>query len=130
MANAGRKRSGRKKRVSARSTRRKSTPRAVLILAAYPGRELAEDAARKLVQAGVLACATVTAGQAFYFWEGHEHAEPSAILQGKTTAARAPEAQRLIQESHPDKVPEILILEVAGGHPEYLAWVGKQVAPK
>jgi periplasmic divalent cation tolerance protein len=112
------------------NTRRERPGKAVLILAAYPGREVAEDAARKLVQAGVLACATVTTGQAFYFWEGHEHAEPSAILQGKTTAARAAEAQRLIQESHPDKVPEILILEIAGGHPEYLAWVAKQVAPK
>ena len=112
------------------SARRKRPAKAVLILAAYPQREIAEEAARKLVQAGVLACATVTSGQAFYFWEGHEHAEPSAILQGKTTAARADEAQRLIQESHPDKVPEILILEIAGGHPAYLAWVREQVAPK
>ena len=112
------------------STRRKPSVKAVLILAAYPQREVAEEAARKLVQARVLACATVTVGQAFYFWEGREHAEASAVLQGKTTAARAPEAQRLIQESHPDKVPEILILEIAGGDPAYLAWVQEQVTPK
>ena len=112
------------------SARRKRPGKAVLILASYPSREAAEEAARKLVQARVLACATVSAGQAFYFWEGREHAEPSAVLHGKTTAARSAEALRLIQESHPDKVPEILILEIAGGHPGYLAWVEEQVAPK
>ena len=112
------------------SARRKRPGKAVLILAAYPSGEVAEEAARKLVQARVLACATVTAGQAFYFWEGREHAEPSAILQGKTTAVRAAEVLRLIQESHPDKVPEILILEIAGGDPAYLAWVQEQVTPK
>ncbi len=111
-------------------TRRKPSGSAVLILAAYPGREVAERAARKLVQAGVLACATVSDGTAFYLWEGREHAEPSAMLQGKTTAARAREALRLIRESHPDKVPEILVFEIADGHPEYLAWVAEQVAPK
>jgi len=117
------------------SSRRKRPARArrakaVLILVAYPGTEVAEEAARRLVQAGVLACATVTEGESFYIWEGREHAEAGAVLRGKTTAARARDAQRLIQETHPDKLPEILVLEIADGHPGYLAWVAAQVAPK
>ena len=63
------------------SSRRKRPARArrakaVLILVAYPGTEVAEEAARRLVQAGVLACATVTEGKSFYIWEGREHALP------------------------------------------------------
>ena len=114
----------------ARSRTRRGAPRAVLILAAYPRLGAAERAARRLVRGRVLACATVTTGRAFYVWEGRELAERSAVLHGKTTAARAAEAVRLIRESHPDKVPEILVLDVAAGDPDYLAWVAAQVTPK
>jgi len=114
----------------ARSRARRGTPRAVLIVAAYPRLGAAERAARRLVRGRILACATVTPGRAFYVWEGRELAGLTAVLYGKTTAARAAEAVRLIRESHPDKVPEILVLDVAGGNPDYLAWVAGQVTPK
>ncbi|HMI30958.1 MAG TPA: divalent cation tolerance protein CutA [Candidatus Limnocylindrales bacterium] len=112
-------------------TRRKpSAKRAVLILAAYPRLGLAERAARSLVRERVLACATVSAARAFYVWGGRERSELSATLHGKTTAARAAEAVRLIRESHPDKVPEILVIEIAAGDRDYLAWVAEQVKPR
>ena len=101
----------------------------MLILAAYPRRAAAERAARLLVRGRVLACATVTApARAFYFWKGREVAEAGALLYGKTTAARAGDAVRLIRENHPDRVPEILVLRIAAGEPSYLAWVADQVA--
>ncbi len=115
---------------AAKAQRAEGAPVAVLILAAYPSLEVAEAAAQALVRERVLACATVTTGKAFYAWEGREVAEPSAVLQGKTTAARADEARKRIRASHPDKVPEILVLEIADGHPDYLAWIAEQVAPK
>ncbi len=110
--------------------RRKRPAKAVLILAAYPRLGLAERAARRLVRERLLACATVIVGRAFYVWGGRELAERSAVLHGKTTAARAAETVRAIRESHPDKVPEILVLQIASGDPAYLAWVAGQVAPR
>jgi len=107
--------------------KKRRAPRAVLILAAYPRLGVAERAARRLVRERVLACATVIAARAFYVWEGRLLGELSAVLHGKTTAARAPEALRRIRESHPDKVPEILVVDVAAGDPDYLAWVAEQV---
>ena len=116
MASARRKQSG------------KAAKRAVLILAAYPRRPAAERAARLLVRERVLACATVTGGaRAFYAWQGREQAHGSTLLYGKTTAARAEDAVRRIRETHPDKVAEILVLEIAGGNPAYLAWVAEEV---
>ena len=109
-------------------TRRPRRASAVLILAAYPRRPVAERAARLLVGERVLACATVVPGaRAFYTWRGRRHAESSILLYGKTTAARAEEAVRRLRETHPDQVPEILVLEIAGGNPEYLAWVAREV---
>jgi periplasmic divalent cation tolerance protein len=129
VAGTRRKQSG-----SARQARRptpvRRAPRAVLILAAYPRLSAAHRAARQLVRGRVLACATVTTGKAFYIWQGRELSELSAVLYGKTTAARAGDALRRIRESHPDKVPEILVLEIVAGEPTYLRWLAEQVTPR
>jgi periplasmic divalent cation tolerance protein len=99
-----------------------------LILAAYPRRLAAERAARLLVREGLLACATVVPGaRAFYTWRGKRRAEASTLLQGKTPKARADEAVRRLRETHPDQVPEILVFDVVGGNPDYLAWVAEEV---
>ena len=101
---------------------------AVMILAAYPKRAAAERAARALIRDRILACATVTSGaRSFYRWKGREHIDPSTLLWGKTTRARARAAIRAIQKSHPDQVPEILVLPVLGGHAPYLAWLAAEV---
>ncbi len=103
-------------------------PRAVVILSAYPSRVAAERAARALVRSRAVACATVTpSGRAFYRWDGKERAEPSALLWGKTTASRSRAAVEAIRVSHPDRVPEIMILQVQGGHAPYLAWIEEEV---
>ena len=115
------------------ATRRKrpSSPRIVLILAAYPKRRAATRAAKLLLEERVLACATVVPGaRAVYFWNGKRHSDSSTLLYGKTTAARVKDALRRIRESHPDQVPEILVLNVMDGDPAYLSWVGKSVAKK
>lgn len=101
---------------------------AVVILSAYPKRAAAERAARELVAARVLACATVTYGaKAFYRWNGRDHADPSTLLWGKTTRAKAGAAVRAIREGHPDEVPEILVLPVVAGHAPYLAWLAGEM---
>ena len=110
---------------------RRRVPRAVVILSAYPSRAAAERAARALVRSRAVACATVTPnGRAFYRWEGKERADSSTLLWGKTIASRARAAVLAIRASHPDRVPEILVLPVQGGHAPYLAWIEKEVGPR
>jgi periplasmic divalent cation tolerance protein len=101
----------------------------VLILSAYPRRAQAERAARALVRARVLACATVVPhGRAFYRWKGALRTEGSALLLGKTLASRSRAAIEAIRASHPDRVPEILVFRVASGHAPYLVWLAGEVA--
>jgi periplasmic divalent cation tolerance protein len=105
--------------------------RAVVILAAYPRLGPAERAARDLVASRLAACATVTpGGRAYYRWEGRLHRDTSVLLWGKTTPSKARAAIERIQKSHPDRVPEILVLPVTGGHAPYLAWLRGEVAEK
>jgi periplasmic divalent cation tolerance protein len=108
--------------------RRRRAPSAVLLLSAYPKRAAAERAARDLVNAGVVACATVLPnGRAHYRWKGTRRADPSTLLLAKTTAARARAAVRAVRAGHPDAVPEILVIPVSGGHAPYLAWIADEV---
>jgi periplasmic divalent cation tolerance protein len=110
-------------------TRPKRRASVVLILAAYPKRPAAERAAKLLVGERLLACATILPGaRAVYVWRGRRLAESSTLLQGKTTAARSRAAVRRIRETHPDQVPEILVLDVVGGDAAYLAWVAEEVS--
>ena len=103
-------------------------PPAVVILSAYPSRAAAERAAKSLVRARVLGCATVMpGGKAFYRWNGKEHADPSALLWGKTLASRSRAAVEAIRAAHPDTVPEILVFPVRGGHTPYLEWLAGEV---
>ena len=101
--------------------------RAVLILSAYPKRAAAERAARDLIRDRMLACATVTlGGKAFYRWKGKERADSTALLWGKTVPSRANRAVEAIRRTHPDQVPEILVLPVHGGHGPYLDWLARE----
>jgi len=110
-------------------TKPKRRASVVLILAAYPRRPAAERAAKLLVGERLLACATVLpGGRAVYVWRGRRHEDPCTLLQGKTTAARSRAAVRRIRETHPDQVPEILVLDVVGGDAAYLAWVAEEVS--
>ena len=107
---------------------RRRPPRIVLILSAYPSRVAANRAARRLVQDGLAACATVVPnGRAHYRWKGKLRADASALLWAKTTSGRARAAVLALREGHPDSVPEILVVPVAGGHAPYLAWVAAEV---
>ncbi|MGH7680925.1 MAG: divalent-cation tolerance protein CutA [Candidatus Eiseniibacteriota bacterium] len=115
----------------AESRRRRVTPpRAVIVLAAYPGRGPAEKAARSLVEDRFVACATVAPGaRAFYRWEGKIRADASVLLWAKTSAGRARVAVEAIRARHPDRVPEILVIPIRGGHAPYLDWLLREVGP-
>jgi len=111
-----------------RSTPSVRMPRVVLILSSYSRRVAAERTARFLVRDRLAACATAQpGGRTFYRWKGRDVAGATTLLWAKTTAAAARRAVRAIRESHPDEVPEILVLPVAACEPRYLAWVAGEV---
>lgn len=103
--------------------------KAVMILVAYPRLAVAQRAARDLVAGRLLACATVSpGGRAYYRWEGRMRRDPSVLLWGKTVPSKVPAAIERIRAAHPDRVPEILVLPVVGGHAPYLAWLRREVS--
>jgi periplasmic divalent cation tolerance protein len=89
----------------------------------------AEALASALVESKLAACVQVTQVRSFYQWEGELRREPEWVLLVKTRVARAAEAQAFIRERHSYQTPEILVLPISGGLPDYLRWMADSTTP-
>ena len=80
--------------------------------------------------AGRLAACVQVAGPvtSIYRWQGTIERAPEWTCQMKTTPDRAASLVERIRAMHPYQVPEILVVAVAGGDPEYLVWLAESTA--
>ena len=79
---------------------------------------------RTLVEEGLAACVNVLPSvRSVYRWEGKLHDEAEALGIAKVRDERAEPAVARIRALHAYQVPEVLLLEVSGGNPDYLSWV-------
>jgi periplasmic divalent cation tolerance protein len=86
--------------------------------------------AHALVERSVAACVNIVPMvDSVYRWQGEvEHATES-LLVVKTTAAKVAEVDDVLREIHPYDTYELVILDIAGGNPAYLEWIGHSVGP-
>ncbi|TDE01481.1 divalent-cation tolerance protein CutA [Jiangella asiatica] len=91
-----------------------------------------EAAARELA-AGVVAgrlgaCAQIIPITSVYRWEGVVRTEPEWRLEIKTVAGRADALIEYLAAMHGYDVPEIVVVQVAGGSAAYLSWVSEETS--
>ena len=102
----------------------------IVVLTNLPDSESAFNLARRLVRLRLAACVNVLApATSFYRWEGRATEAAEIPLLIKSTRERYSELEREIRQSHPDEVPEILVLPVEGGLESYLGWVASECKP-
>jgi periplasmic divalent cation tolerance protein len=99
----------------------------VFIYSTFPDREAAERAGRSLVEARLAACVNIFPPMtSIYEWEGRiENCTEYAVLI-KTQHVLAERAIAAARPLHPYTVPCFLILPIAGGNKDYLAWARVQ----
>jgi periplasmic divalent cation tolerance protein len=91
--------------------------------------EDAERLARALVERRLAACVSVVPGVvSIYRWKGAVEREEEHLLVIKTRTERLPALSEALVALHPYEVPELLALDVADGHPPYLAWLDESVS--
>ena len=96
---------------------------AYLVLVTAPP-EAADELARRLVEERLAACVNRVPGlRSVYRWEGRVEEDEEVLLLIKTPADRLEALKKRVPELHPYRVPEVLALPVADGHPPYLAWL-------
>lgn len=98
------------------------------LLVTAPDRRTAEDMVDAVVRDRLAACGTVIEGAvSIYRWEGRIERSAEAVILLKTTADRAEALRDRLVSLHPYDVPEVLVLDVEGGHLPYLEWVEGEV---
>ena len=103
-----------------------STSRVVLTTAG--SQEQAVSIGRGLVERRLAACVNlVERCCSIYRWKGEIVAEGEVLLLIKTEQSQLDELERALRELHSYDVPELLVLDVAGGSADYLQWLGDNV---
>jgi periplasmic divalent cation tolerance protein len=97
---------------------------AVLVLTTVPDIEQGEIIARALVDERLAACVNVGPPMAsFYRWQGATQRDTEHQLVIKTIRENVAAVEGRIAELHPYELPEFLVVAVADGGADYLAWI-------
>jgi periplasmic divalent cation tolerance protein len=100
----------------------------VLVFATASSRREAERLASAAVSSRLAACATVVPGvSSIYRWKGRVAKADECLLLFKTTRARLRDLSRTLVKLHSYDVPEVLAVNVDGGHAPYKAWIQDSV---
>ena len=100
----------------------------IVVLVTCPTGDKAAELARALVEEELAACGNVLPGvRSIYRWEGRVQDEPEALLVLKTRAPLFEALRARVVALHPSQCPEVLRLDVAGGHAPYLEWIAASV---
>lgn len=93
------------------------------VYATFPDEAAARDAARDLLEAGLVACANLSESSSLYLWEGDLEEDEEVAAFFKTRASLAGEVADRIAEGHDYDVPCAVAFPLVGGHEPYLDWI-------
>ena len=100
-----------------------------LAFSTFPDIETARRISRELVTENLAACANIIpAIESIYRWQGKIEQGNETLVLFKTTATRSAAFQEKLKSLHPYDVPEVILLPIAEGSPEYLRWVAENCA--
>ena len=102
----------------------------VFVYSTFPDRKSAETVARCVVEAKLAACVNILPPMTSIFeWEGKLDASTEHAVLIKTRRALADRAISAARPLHPYVIPCFLILPIASGTGDYLAWARAQTQP-
>ena len=96
----------------------------VLTTVATP--EDAQRLADGLLDKRLAACVQILAIQSTYRWKGEIQREPEQLLLIKTRGALYSAVEAHLRAHHPYEVPEIVLVPIAAGSPDYLRWLAAE----
>jgi periplasmic divalent cation tolerance protein len=83
----------------------------------------AETIARALLAQRLAACIQVTQIQSYYTWNDSVNVDDEQLLLIKCKQADFADLQECIKANHSYEVPEIVIVPITAGLPEYFQWL-------
>jgi len=101
----------------------------VMITASSPdeGSRIAEA----LVAEKLAACVNRVDGiSSVYWWKGNIERSSESLLIAKTRGDLVELLVRRVKELHSYSVPEVVVLPIEAGNPDYLKWIEEETIPK
>lgn len=99
----------------------------VFLYSTFPDRPTAEKVGRALVESKLAACVNILAPMtSIYEWEGKLDTTEETAVFIKTRRALVEQAIAAARPLHPYTVPCFLVLPIAAGNEDYLAWARTQ----
>ena len=96
----------------------------LLALSTFPDRETAQRISNQLVTEKFAACANILpAIESIYRWKERIETGNETLVFFKLGEDRQSAFQEKLRALHPYDVPEIILMSVTSGLPEYLGWV-------
>ena len=91
----------------------------------------ARKIASHVVQKRLAACVNILRGpvQSIYRWKGKVQSAREVLMVIKTTKKRLADLETEVKRLHSYDVPEFVVIPIAAGSREYLAWLEESVRP-
>lgn len=103
----------------------------VMVWTTVPVGDAGEAIARVLVEERLAACVSITSPiTSVYRWEGHLTTTDERQLIIKTTDERVPAVRARLAALHSYDLPEVVVVRMADGSPDYLDWIRQEVTPR
>ena len=101
------------------------TDNVIILCTAPPGDS--KKISKVLVEERLAACVNVSPVKSYYIWEGKLSEDDEELMIIKTTHEASQNVKARILELHSYKLPEIIIIPIAGGEERYLQWIDQSV---
>jgi len=89
-----------------------------------PDRATARRLARAALAARLIACANILPRiESHYWWRGKIESGAEVLLVCKTRKSKLTALEKLVLAKHPYATPEFIVLPLAAGNRDYLAWL-------
>ena len=96
----------------------------VLVFSTFADAATARNAAARLVEERLAACANIIPGvESIFRWQGKIESGNEVFVIFKTTHGRWQQLEQRLRALHPYEVPEIVMIQIRDGLPEYLNWI-------
>ena len=105
-------------------------PEFQIILTTFPDQETAHSSVQALLENHLIACANlIPSVVSIYEWKGQVMTDQEILVILKTTRECYQSLAKLLQETHPYEVPEIIAVDISQGSGSYLDWVRQACQP-
>ena len=96
----------------------------VIVLSTCGNVTEAEKLARHLIDHRLAACVNVVPGLlSYYRWQGQVENDAELLLLIKTARGLVGEVQSVLRELHSYELPEMVVVPIVDGSPDYLDWL-------